>query len=213
MRSILFLGLLVWSMAEVIPQDKELTVDFVTENIQKRYEMIDDATAKFEQRVKYGYSNIEQTFQGTLLMKKPNRYRLESEHQTIVTDGVTVWSYSSANNQVIINKYTENSNSLSPEQFMLNLPANYYTSLLGSEKSTSGTIVLLKLVPKDDRSFVKSVKLFVEEHGWLVRKIIILDVNETETTYTVKDIQLNTDIKEKTFDFEKPEGAEIVDLR
>jgi outer membrane lipoprotein-sorting protein len=96
---------------------------------------------------------------------------------------------------------------------MLNLPANYYTSLLGSEKSTSGTIVLLKLVPKDDRSFVKSVKLFVEEHGWLVRKIIILDVNETETTYTVKDIQLNTDIKEKTFVFEKPEGAEIVDLR
>jgi outer membrane lipoprotein-sorting protein len=60
---------------------------------------------------------------------------------------------------------------------------------------------------------VKSVKLSVEEHGWLVRKIMILDVNETETTYTVKDIKLNTNIKEKTFAFETPEGAEVVDLR
>jgi outer membrane lipoprotein-sorting protein len=96
---------------------------------------------------------------------------------------------------------------------MLNLPANYYASLLGYEKQSTGNAVLLKLVPKDDRSFVKSVKISVEENGWLLRKIVILDVNETETTYTVKDIKLNTNIKDKTFTFETPAGAEVVDLR
>ena len=213
MKTILIMGLLVLGAMEIMAQEKELTVKFVTENLQRGYEMIDDATAQFEQHVRFGFSNIEQTFRGTLIMKKPNHYRIESEHQTIVTDGVTVWAYSTANNQVIVDKYKENSNSLSPEQFMLNLPANYYVSVLGSEKFSEGTVVLLKLVPKDDRSFVKSVKLSVEEHGWLVRKIMILDVNETETTYTVKDIKLNTNIKEKTFVFETPKGAEVVDLR
>ena len=96
---------------------------------------------------------------------------------------------------------------------MLNLPANYYASLLGDEKQSSGNVILLKLVPKDDRSFVKSVKISVEENSWIVRKIVILDVNETETTYTVRDIKLNTNIKEKNFTFVAPEGAEIVDLR
>jgi len=213
MKTILIMGLLVLGAMEIMAQEKELTVKYVTENLQRGYEMIDDATAQFEQHVRFGFSNIEQTFRGILIMKKPNHYRIESEHQTIVTDGVTVWAYSTANNQVIVDKYKENSNSLSPEQFMLNLPANYYVSVLGSEKFSEGTVVLLKLVPKDDRSFVKSVKLSVEEHGWLVRKIIILDVNETETTYTVKDIKLNTNIKEKTFVFETPKGAEVVDLR
>jgi chaperone LolA len=213
MKTTLMLGLMVWGAMEIMAQDKELTVKYVTENLQRRYEMIDNATAQFEQHVRFGFSNIEQSFHGTLMMKKPNHYRIESEHQTIVTDGVTVWAYSTANNQVIIDKYKENSNSLSPEQFMLNLPVNYYASVLGSEKFSEGMVILLKLVPKDDRSFVKSVKLSVEEHGWLVRKIIILDVNETETTYTVKDIKLNTNIKEKTFAFETPEGAEVVDLR
>ena len=213
MKTMLMLGLIFLGAMEIMAQEKELSVQYVTENLQRRYEMIDDATAQFEQHVRFGFSNIEQTFRGTLMMKKPNHYRIESEHQTIVTDGVTVWAYSTANNQVIIDKYKENSNSLSPEKFMLNIPANYYASVLGSEKFSEGTVILLKLVPKDDRSFVKSVKLSVEEHGWLVRKIIILDVNETETTYTVKDIKLNTSIKEKTFAFETPEGAEVVDLR
>ena len=146
-------------------------------------------------------------------MKKPKHYRIESEHQTIVTDGTTVWAYSAVNNQVIVDNYKENSNSISPEQFILNLPANYYASLLGYEKQSAGNVILLKLVPKDDRSFVKSVKISVEENSWMVQKIVILDVNETETTYTVRDIKLNTNIKDKTFTFETPKGAEVVDLR
>jgi chaperone LolA len=194
-------------------QEKDWTVKQVTDQLQHRYEMIDDASVQFEQHVKFGYSNIEQNISGTLKMKKPKHYRVESEQQTIVTDGKTVWAYSKANNQVIIDTYKENSNSISPEQFMLNLPANYYASLLGNEKQPEGNIILLKLVPKDDRSFVKSVKVSVEENSWMVRKIVIIDVNETETTYAVKDIKLNTNIKEKTFTFETPEGSEIVDLR
>jgi chaperone LolA len=194
-------------------QEKEWTVKQVTDQLQHRYEMIDDAVIQFEQRVKFGFSNIDQKFTGTLKMKKPKHYRIESEHQTIVTDGITVWAYSTANNQVIVDTYKENSNSISPEQFMLNLPANYYASLLGTEQQAAGTIILLKLVPKDDRSFVKSVKLSVEENGWMLRKIVILDVNETETTYTVKDVRLNTNIKDKTFTFDTPAGAELVDLR
>jgi chaperone LolA len=197
----------------MMAQENELTVKIVTDHLQRRYDMIDDAVAQFEQHVKFGFSNIEQTFTGILTMKKPNRYRIESEHQSIVTDGTTVWAYSTANNQVIIDKYKENSNSLSPEHFMLNLPANYYASLLGTEKNPSGNIILLKLVPKDDRSFIKSVKISIEDRNWMVRKIDILDVNETETIYTVKDIKLNTNIKEKIFTFETPVGAEVVDLR
>ena len=35
----------------------------------------------------------------------------------------------------------------------------------------------------------------------MVHKIFIIDVNETETTYIVKDIKLNTNIREKYFHF------------
>jgi outer membrane lipoprotein carrier protein len=190
-----------------------VTVQDLTEKMQRRYEMVDDATAEFTQVVKFGFSSIEQRFQGTLKMKKPSKYRIESEHQTLVTDGSTVWSYSPVNNQVLIDRYRENQNSLSPEKFLLNIPSAYYATFLGKEKVDEKPHLVLKLVPKDDRSFVKSAKIWVEEGTWIVGKVTMVDVNETETTYLVKSVKLNTNIQESTFSFKPPTGSEIVDLR
>jgi len=163
--------------------------------------------------VKYGYSQIEQNFAGTLTMKKPNKYRVESEQQTYVTDGATVWAYSPANKQVLIDHYKEDQNTLSPDQFLLHLPANYYATLLGRERSGDARLVTLKLVPKDDQSFVKSVKVTIDEGSWIVRKVEIVDVNDTEKTYTVQDVKVNTHVKDSLFTFTPPPGTEVVDLR
>ncbi len=196
-----------------VAQQKDLTVQEITERMHRRHEMIDDATADFTQRVKFGFSKIEQTFDGTLRMKKPNKYRIESEYQTLVTDGSTVWAYSPVNNQVLIDRYKENQNSISPDKFLLNIPSAYYATLLGREKVGDLQTLTLKLVPKDDRSFVKSVKVWVEDGTWVVQKVSIVDVNETETTYLIKNIKLNSNIKETMFTFIAPSGTEVVDLR
>ncbi|MBN1398053.1 MAG: outer membrane lipoprotein chaperone LolA [Bacteroidetes bacterium] len=212
MKTILLFSI-IFITACSVAQEKELTVSWVTENLQHRYEMIDDACVQFEQHVKFGFSSAEQDVSGTLMVKKPNRYRIETENQTIVTNGTTVWMYSKNNNQVMIDKYKENGNLLSPEKFMLNLPADYNITIVGSENSPQGLLIHLKLIPKDDRSFLKYVNLTVEEQGWMLRKITILDINETETTYKVKEIKLNTNLKDKTFVFDAPERVDVVDLR
>jgi outer membrane lipoprotein carrier protein len=194
-------------------QESTLTVKEVTQQMQNRYEMIDDATASFTKHVKLGFSDIEQTYSGTIMIKKPSKLRMEAENETIVTDGVTVWLYSPVNNQVIIDKYKENQNSISPENFLLNLPQNYYATLLAVGKDKSGPTATVKLVPKDDRSFVKSVKIVVEQKTWNVRTITVLDVNDTETTYTITELKLNTNLSDKIFVYTPPPGVEVVDLR
>ena len=192
---------------------QQLSMNQVTENMQRRYEMIDNVVAGFSQQVKLGFSNIEQRFIGTLTMKKPKMYRVESEHQTLVTDGLTVWAYSPANKQVVIDKYKEKQNSISPDQFLLNLPSEYYSTLLGRESEGTRSLLTVKLVPKDDRSFIRSVKLWVVEGTWDVRRIVIVDVNETETTYVIERLSLNTTINDTVFSFSPPPATEIVDLR
>lgn len=194
-------------------QQKELTVQDITDKLQKRFESIQDATARFSQHVRFGFSKIEQDFAGTLKMKKPHKYRIETEYQTLVTDGVTVWSYSPVNKQVLIDRYKETPDSFTPDQFLLNLPANYYASLVPQEKPGEGSMIVLKLVPKDDQSFIKSMKVWVEESSWVVRKVELLDVNDTEKTYIVQEIMINMNLKENTFSFTPPAGTEVVDLR
>ncbi|OGU70227.1 MAG: outer membrane lipoprotein carrier protein LolA [Ignavibacteria bacterium RIFCSPLOWO2_02_FULL_55_14] len=204
--------LILLSMTLAVSQSLPGVKD-VTDRLQRRYDMIDDVSAKFEQTVKLGYANVEQTFKGSLVFKKPKRYRLESEHQTLITDGATVWAYTPANKQVVVDTYKERRNSVSPEEFLLNLPESYYTSVLGREQLPQGTALQLKLLPKDDRSFIKTVRLWVLESTWEVRKIQIVDQNETETTYAINAVRLNTNVKDSAFEFTPPAGSEVVDLR
>jgi outer membrane lipoprotein carrier protein len=211
MRRIL-VGLILFG-GIALGQNKEYTVKEITDRMQKKYETIQDATARFTQHVKFGFSKIEQSFSGTLRMKKPNHYRVETEYQTLVTDGTTVWSFSPVNKQVLIDRYKETADSFTPEQFLLNLPSNYYATLVQPESGSEKALIALKLVPKDDQSFIKSMKVWVDEGSWVVRKVEMLDVNDTEKVYTVLDIKINTNLKDNTFSFTAPQGTEVVDLR
>jgi chaperone LolA len=194
-------------------QTHEYSVKEITDRLQKKYDSLQDATAHFTQHVKFGFSKIEQDFSGNFRMKRPNKYRVETEYQTLVTNGTTVWSYSPVNKQVLIDRYKETPESFTPEQFLLNLPANYYASLLQQERKGESIWFALKLVPKDDQSFIKSMKVWVEEGSWVVRKVEMLDVNDTEKTYVVQEIKINTGLKDVTFAFTAPAGTEVVDLR
>ena len=194
-------------------QQHEYSVKEITDKLQKKYDSLQDATAHFTQHVKFGFSKIEQNFSGTFRMKRPNKYRVETEYQTLVTDGTTVWSYSPVNRQVLIDRYKETPDSFTPEQILLNLPSNYYASLIQQEKKGESTWIALKLVPKDDQSFIKSLKVWVEEGTWIVRKVEMLDVNDTEKTYSVQEIKINNGLKDGTFAFTAPAGTEVVDLR
>jgi outer membrane lipoprotein carrier protein len=194
-------------------QQKELTVKDITDKLQRRYDSIQDATARFTQHVKFGFSKLEQDFAGTLKMKKPHKYRIETEYQTLVTDGATVWSYSPVNKQVLIDRYKENPDTFTPDQFLLNLPSNYYATLVPHEKPGDESMIILKLIPKDDQSFVKSMKIWVQDETWIVRRVEMIDLNDTEKTYIVQEVKINTTLKENTFTFAPPPGTEVVDLR
>ncbi len=209
----MFSMLFVACAAVGVAQQKEVTANDVTGNLQRRYESMQDAVAKFTQHVKFSFSKIEQTFDGTLTMKRPNKYRVESEHQTFVTDGSAIWSYSPINKQVLVDRYKENHNTISPEQFLLKLPEQYYATLLGRDTVAKAHTFVLKLVPKDDQAFIKSVKVWVEDGTWTVRKVLIVDVNDTETQYSINDLKLNTNVNDSLFSFTPPAGTEVVDLR
>jgi len=192
---------------------EDFSASDLLEKIQKKYEGIADARVQFFQSTRFSLSKATQTTEGTLFMKKGPKYRIETEQQTIVTDGTTVWSYSAISNQVLIDRYEETSRSFSPEKFLLRAPKDYSATLLREEKTSSGKRYVLKLVPKSDDSFLQTMKLWVEENSWLIRKAELLDQNETETTYEVRSIVINSGIGDGTFRFDVPAGADVVDMR
>ena len=205
----LVLGVVVcWSVAVAGE-----TAQDVLDKVKKKYDSINDALLRFSQKTRFELSKVEQNVNGTLLLKKENKYRVETEEQTIVTDGETVWSYSVSNKQVLIDHFKMDENTISPEKVLTGAPTEFYSTLLNREKMGKADVVVLKLVPKNDQSLVKTMKLWIDGSTWLIKKAEIAGVNGKQTEYVVSEVKINTGIQDSRFTYEAPEGTEVVDLR
>ncbi len=185
----------------------------LVDQLRKKYLSIDDAVVKFEQNVKYGVSKFEQSFNGTFYFKKKNKYRIETEQQIVVTDGNTSWLYSKINKQVIIDRYKEDKNALSPDKFLLSISDDYIPVILKTEKDGGKKVYILKLTPKSEDSFIESAKVWIVDGDLRIAKIEIVDVNGTVTTYIVKSVKFNSGLDDSYFKFSIPPDVKVVDLR
>lgn len=185
----------------------------VLERVRKSYDRIEDAEVRFTQKVKFSLARIEQEVSGTLFFKKENKYRVEFEGQTVVTDGETVWSYSATNNQVLIDRFKQDERSISPERILTAAPDDFIPSIVGREKIGRVDATVLKMVPQKPAMAIKSMKLWVSESDWLTRKVEIVDLHGKETTYIVNSIKTNGGVPDTRFSFQPPDGVEVVDLR
>jgi outer membrane lipoprotein carrier protein len=204
-------GLCLVPFLEVLQADD--SAQDIIEKVREKYGEMEDATLHFSQKVKFNISKAEYSSSGILYMKKTNHYRIVTNDRTFVTDGKTVWSYTPANKQVLIDTYKEEPRSFSPERFLLSVPKDFYSAILSREKFQGKNVVVLKLTPKEDNTSMKSLKLWIDDGEWLLWKAEIVDLSDNITTYTVSDIRLNTAISDSTFSFVAPPGVEVVDLR
>jgi chaperone LolA len=187
--------------------------DKIISKLQNKYESIKDLTLTFTQNITFGISKMSQKIDGTIQTKKGNKYRIELEKQTVVTDGKTVWSYSHVNKQVIIDNFKDDPKSLSPDHILTNMPENYNGILIGNESVLNKQTSIIKLTPKDDKSLIKSMKVWVDLKDYIIRKVQIVDVSDNVTVYLVKSIVVNAGIKDEVFKFSIPNDAEKVDIR
>ena len=189
------------------------TAQDVLERVRNKYDSINDARLRFSQKTKFELSRIEQNIRGTLFLKKTNKYRVETDDQTIVTNGETVWSYTVSTRQVLIDHFKVDANTMSPERVLAGAPTEFSSTLLGREKLGKAEVVVLKLVPNNDQSLVKTMKLWVDNATWLIRKVEIADVSGKQTEYVVTEVKTNTGLQDSDFTYQLPEGTEVVDLR
>lgn len=185
----------------------------IVNNVQDNYNKIEDATIKFAQTVVFPLSKVSRTTTGTLYIKKGNKYRIDTEDKVIVTDGKTSWVYLPQSQQVLIDNFRNDKNTITPEKFLLDVPEDYFAVLLSTNKTPGGNVYTLRLTPKSDNSFIRAITIEVEDSSWTIKSAVISDMNDTRYTYKVESLKTNTGLPNSEFEFVPPKGAQVVDLR
>jgi len=185
----------------------------IVKNVRKKYDKIKSLAVDFVQTIYWSLADEEQHVTGKLYLAEGNRYRVETETQTIVTDGKTVWTFSKDRNQVIISDLEHSKENPLPRDLLLRYTKESKSKLMGESKVDGVDCYELEFIPKQEDAYVLSTRVWIEKGKWLARKILQEDINENTTRYELKNFKINQPLPASLFRFPIPASADVVDMR
>jgi chaperone LolA len=189
-------------------------VNDIIEEVQDRYDDIDYLSARFSQIETFELTGAQSQLSGKIYIAGGEKYRFESEEQTIITDGDNLWAYNVNSEQVIIDKVKENSGALLPRDLLYKYPKEYYSTLIRTEGKNNTDIYVIKLEPRENVfGYLKSIKIWVNGESWLIEQIETTDLRNTKTKFIISNIDTKTELKDTFFQFEAPKNVQVMDRR
>jgi outer membrane lipoprotein-sorting protein len=152
---------------------------------------------------------------GTVLIKG-SRYRVSIIGQEIFCDGVNLWTYDKAANEVVITKFESDNASLTPQKMFTNsYDKDFLYKLNGEKKQGAKTIQEIEMTPKDKTKSFSKVYLYVDKAAKTISGSRVIQNDSNRSLFTVNSFTPNKPIDESqfTFDAKKYPGVEVVDNR
>ncbi len=206
--------LLILALAIAIPHQTSTGIgaDELAAQVEEKYRSLKSLSVDFIKTVRSDIFETESTVKGKMVFKNPDRFKIESEDQTIVSDGEFVWTFSAENQQVIKNLIDRSQNLFKPYQYLSNFRSDYVPQLEGEEKIDRRTCFKLLLSARKENDLIRKMTAWVDKKDLLARKLQYEDSNDNQITLTFQHIRTNRKVKDSEFVYEAPPGVEEVDL-
>jgi len=187
-------------------QPRAQDANAIAQRLQQRYRALDALQADFVQTV--GGT----TLRGTLTVRG-DAFRIELPNQTLVSDGVTLWSYSPEDNQVVVQDYAEEDLG-----FSIGMVFTDYLQVFRPTGATRATMNgvrhdVLALVPREAGGPVRDATLYVRSSDAVPTRVRVHDVEGRTLAFDLSNVRLNPRLSSDAFTFRYPRGVEVIDLR
>jgi outer membrane lipoprotein carrier protein len=185
------------------------TVQDVVAIVENHYGELKDLTAKVVQKNVLKSIGKTQTFEGTLLIKKPGKLRLDyTNGQIILVDGKVALFYSKKSEQVVKKTFTDVEHMNIPVAFLLG--AAHIRDDFDVLQPDLKTPRMLELLPKKPGAAMKKLSIQSDEAG-RITALIIFDKSSNTTDIRFTDIREGLGLEDKQFVFTAPKGTEIIE--
>lgn len=166
---------------------------------------IDTYAADFSQQILDQDQALVQESRGKLYAARPGKLRwLSSEpfEQLIVVDGSNIWRYEEDLEQVIVSPYSDDLGS-TPALLLSgdieSIGARYEVSLVDGQ---------YQLLPKDEQSLFRAMLVSIDD-GKLTALVLEDTLGQT-TVLQLENIRRNPELEPSLFQFEPPEGVDVL---
>ncbi len=179
--------------------------DFINK-IQTKFNSVSNFTSKFTQTFYTAHGTEGGKANGSFYYKKKNKFFAETNNNIISSNGNTVWNYDKRFKRVVISNFSDDPTSFSLEKFIFAYPSLCKAEILKDENDA------LLLTPKDNDLQFKQVKIWKTSDN-LISKMELIDIGDLKYSFTFSDIKINQDLQDSKFEFQIPQGTQVIDLR
>jgi len=183
-------------MIEKVRSYSTMAIEFETELIDKENDL-----------------NIKQI---GVVQVEDKKFHLVLEENTVISDGETVWTYSTDLNEVTINDPEEMGDDMDPSQLFTMYEKGFKSQYVQEDIVNGKAVHVLKLFPlKPAEKAYHTVVLSVNKTTNIVEKVVLFYKEGNEVVYSVKIFTGDPDISASLFTFNKAKypGVEVNDMR
>ncbi|HEX7402008.1 MAG TPA: outer membrane lipoprotein carrier protein LolA [candidate division Zixibacteria bacterium] len=189
-----------------------ITADELASQVERRYRSLSDISMDFTKITRSEVFENPSLVQGKMLLKNPDKFRIETKDEIIVCDGKYVWDYSVENEQVVKSSVDKSESTFQPNQYLSDFRTDYIPSLTGEEKIDKIPCFKLLLSSKQEDALIKKMTIWVDKQSYIARKIDYRDSQDNDIVLEFKHVKVDRKIKDTEFVFQAPPGVEEVDL-
>jgi len=183
-------------------------------NVRDHMIAIQPVRIEFQQQFNWKVTGKSETFEGEMVLAGPEKFRITTPDQTIVSNGSTMWTYSKLENQVIIDSVRRESRTLMPRDILFSFPEEYQAKIWKRDLTFSGQpTTALQLYPDKNDQYFQRLRVWVNTDSWEPLQVQFTDVNGNETTYQLLDIRQDTTLADTMFNYTPRKSAEVIDVR
>lgn len=180
-----------------------------TDRLNTFVSTVETLSAHFTQTVLDSEGEVLEEAEGEFYLSRPGRFRWDYTDpypQEIVADGERVWFYD-VDLEQITTREQQQALSETPASLLSGegLPEDQYDL---RDVGSKNDLMWVELTPKDEESNYRLLQLGFDDAG--LREMLMRDSFDQTTRLVFSDVEKNSALDDGIFDFEAPEGVDVV---
>jgi outer membrane lipoprotein carrier protein len=174
--------------------------------IQKAYENIVDLKGSFSQKSILKDLDRTDLYRGVFFIKYPSKMKWVYEGkaaQEVTINNDTILIFKKDDNQAFKGKFNRTTYGQAPVVLLSGF------GKIGEEFNISGEDNSLTLIPREPLSNIALIEITLNEEGFPIKSFTIKDNYSNVIEISLKDIEINTGLKDSFFEFALPDGVDI----
>ena len=216
--ALIWSSLPLWMPSELQPTalaaDSDLPLEQILDRMEKHYTG-NSFRAEFVQESTLKAMQITDFATGKIYVRYPGEMRWEydkPEKQVIITDGLKLWIYRPADNQVLIGSAPAFFRDGKGASFLSDIRLIRKKFTISLAESKNDFYYELNLKPLEKTLDVTDIRLSVTKSSFTVIRVITCNSYGDENRIEFLNHEFRVDLKDDLFSFKTPKGADVLQI-